>query len=108
MPSYRFKFYDPNSRSEKLGAAVLADDDEAVAFAQRVIRELIHGEQLYAECMVKITAKEREVASMPFASNAASRPCRQKGCYRRPNFSTVARSGTPKEAIPARATTPKR
>ena len=24
MPSYRFKFYDPNSRSEKLGSAVLA------------------------------------------------------------------------------------
>ena len=41
MPSYRFKFYDPNSRSAKLGAAVLADDDEAVAFAQRVMRELI-------------------------------------------------------------------
>jgi hypothetical protein len=73
MPSYRFKFYDPNSRSEKLGAAVLADDDEAVAFAQRVTRELIHGdEQLYATWMVKITAKEREVASMPFASNATA------------------------------------
>ena len=73
MPGYRFKFYDPNSRSEKLGAAVLADDDEAVAFAQRVTRELIHGdEQLYATWMVKITAKEREVASMPFASNATA------------------------------------
>jgi hypothetical protein len=71
MPSYRFKFYDPNSRSEKLGAAVLADDDEAVAFAQRVMRELIHSdEQAYATWMVKITGKEREVASMPFASNA--------------------------------------
>ncbi len=73
MPSYRFKFYDPNSRSEKLGAAVLADDDEAVAFAQRVMRELIHSdEQLYATWMVKITAKERKVASMPFASNATA------------------------------------
>jgi hypothetical protein len=73
MPSYRFKFYDPNSRSEKLGAAVLADDDEAVAFAQRVMRELIHSdEQLYATWMVNITAKEREVASMPFASNATA------------------------------------
>jgi hypothetical protein len=73
MPSYRFKFYDPNSRSEKLGAAVLADDDEAVAFAQRVMRELIHSdEQLYATWMVKITAKERKVASMPFMSDAAA------------------------------------
>ena len=38
MPSYRFKFYDPNSRSEKLGSAVLVDDEEAVGFAQRVVR----------------------------------------------------------------------
>jgi hypothetical protein len=36
---------DPDSRSEKLGAAVLADDDEAVAFAQRVMRELIHSDE---------------------------------------------------------------
>ena len=73
MPSYRFKFYDPNSRSEKLGAAVLADDDQAVAFAQRVMRELIHSdEKLYAAWMVKITAKERKVASMPFASDATA------------------------------------
>jgi hypothetical protein len=73
MPSYRFKFYDPNSRSEKLGAAVLADDDEAVAFAQRVIRELVHSdEQLYAGWMVKITTKERNVASIPFASHATA------------------------------------
>ena len=71
MPSYRFKFYDPNSRSEKLGAAVLADDDEAVAFAQRVMRELIHSdEQPYGTWIVTITAKEREVASMPFAATA--------------------------------------
>jgi len=41
MPSYRFKFYDPNSRSEKRGAAVLASDNEAAQFAHRVIRELI-------------------------------------------------------------------
>ena len=73
MPSYRFKFYDPNSRSEKLGAAVLADDDEAVAFAQRVMRELIHSdEQLYVTWVVKITAKERNIASMPFASDATA------------------------------------
>jgi hypothetical protein len=71
MPSYRFKFYDPNSRSEKLGAAVLADDNEAVAFAERVMRELIRSdEELYATWMTKITEKERTVASMPFASEA--------------------------------------
>src|SRR6267154_1446222 len=64
MPSYRFKFYDPNSRSEKLGAAVLADDNEAVAFAQRVMRELVRSDEtLYATWMTKITEKERTVAS---------------------------------------------
>ena len=72
MPSYRFKFYDPNSRSEKLGAAVLADDNEAVAFAQRVIRELKHSDKLYAAWMVNITEKGRTVASMPFASDATA------------------------------------
>jgi hypothetical protein len=72
MPSYRFKFYDPNSRSEKFGAAVLADDAEAVAFAQRVVRELVRSdEELYATWIVKITEKERTVASMPFATDAA-------------------------------------
>jgi len=58
MPSYRFKFYDPNSRSEKLGAAVLADDDEALSFAKRVVRELIHSdEKLYATWKVELTAR---------------------------------------------------
>jgi len=68
MPSYRFKFYDPNSRSEKLGAAVLADDDEALSFAKRVVRELIHSdEKLYATWKVELTARGRKVADMPFA-----------------------------------------
>jgi hypothetical protein len=71
MPSYRFKFYDPISRSEKLGAAVLADDDDAVAFAQRVMRELIHtDDKLYAKWIVEITARERKVASKPFTYEA--------------------------------------
>jgi hypothetical protein len=72
MPGYWFKFYDPNSRSEKLGAAVLADDDEAVAFARRVIRELIGSDEKHATWRVEITARERKVASMPFASAATS------------------------------------
>jgi len=37
------------------------------------MRELIHSdEQLYATWMVKITAKERNIASMPFASDATA------------------------------------
>ena len=72
MPSYRFKSYDPNSRSEKLGAAVLADDDEAVAFARRVIRELIGSDEKHAAWRVEITVRERKVASMPFAFAATA------------------------------------
>jgi hypothetical protein len=72
MPGYRFEFYDPNSRSEKLGAAVLADDDEAVAFARRLIRELIGSDEKHATWRLEITARERKVASMPFASAATA------------------------------------
>jgi hypothetical protein len=71
MPSYRFKFFDPNSRSQKLGAAVLAGDDEAVAFAQRVIRELIRSdEKLHAAWKVEITARQRKVANIPFRAES--------------------------------------
>jgi hypothetical protein len=71
MPSYRFKFYDPNSRSEKRGAAVLASDNEAVGFAHRVIRQLIHDDKkLYAMWMVEITARDRKVATLPFVPEA--------------------------------------
>jgi hypothetical protein len=52
---------------------VLADDDEAVAFAQRIVRELIRSDQqLYATWIAKITEKECTVASMPFASDATA------------------------------------
>jgi len=71
MPSYRFKFYDPNSRSEKRGAAVLASDNEAAQLAHRVIRELIHDdEKLYTMWMVEITARDRKVATFSFVPEA--------------------------------------
>jgi hypothetical protein len=41
MPNYKFKVHD-QAGAEKLGAAVLADDDEALAFAKRVMAELLH------------------------------------------------------------------
>jgi len=66
--TYRFKFYDPNSRSEKLGAAVLADDDEALGFAQRVIRELAHSDAIYATGTIEITTGKRTVACIAFES----------------------------------------
>ena len=56
---------------KKLGAAVLSDDDEAVAFAKLVIRELINRDaKLYATWTMEVTAGRRSVASVPFESAA--------------------------------------
>jgi hypothetical protein len=63
--------HDSVTGAEKLGAAVLADDDEAVAFAKRVIRELIQRDaKLYATWTMEVTAGRRSVASVPFESDA--------------------------------------
>ena len=71
MPNYRFKLHDIRTGSEKLGAAVLTDDDEALAFAKRVIRELIHSDaKLYTTWTMEVTAGNRSVASVPFESDA--------------------------------------
>jgi hypothetical protein len=68
VPNYRFKAHDIRTGSEKLGAAVLADDDEALAFAKRVIRELIHSDaKLYTTWTMEVAGK-RTVASVPFES----------------------------------------
>jgi hypothetical protein len=69
MPNYRFKAHGIPTESEKSGAAVLADDDEALAFAKRVIRELIHSDaKLYSAWTMEVTAGARNVASVPFES----------------------------------------
>jgi hypothetical protein len=48
---------------------VLADDEEALVFAKRVIRELIHSDaKLYATWTMEVTAGTRSVASVPFES----------------------------------------
>jgi hypothetical protein len=71
MPNYRFKAHHSVTGTKKLGAAVLADDDEALAFAKRVIRELIHRDaKLYATWTMDVTAGSRIVASIPFESDA--------------------------------------
>jgi hypothetical protein len=71
MPNYRFKAHDSVTGTEKRGAAVLADDDEALAFAKRVIRELIHRDaKLYATWKMEVAAGRRSVASIPFESDA--------------------------------------
>jgi hypothetical protein len=72
MPNYRFKALDSGTGSEQSGAAVLAEDDEAYAFAKRVIRELIHSDaKLYTNSWtMEITAGTRSVASVPFEPDA--------------------------------------
>jgi hypothetical protein len=72
MPSYKFKVHDVIG-SEKHGAAVLADDDEARGFAQRVIRELVRSDAIYASGTVEITTGKRNVDRITFetALNAA-------------------------------------
>ena len=68
MPNYKFKVHDVSSGSEKLGAAVLADDDEALGFAQRVIRELVQGDAIYATATMEVVTGKREVARIKFES----------------------------------------
>jgi hypothetical protein len=69
MPNYRFKAHGgPAGDEEKTGAAVLADDDDALAFANRVIRELMRqdSKRYTTSWMMEITAGTRSVASLPF------------------------------------------
>jgi hypothetical protein len=66
MPNYRFKAHDGNG-SEKLGAAVLTNDDEALAFAKRIIQEMMQGDvALYTTWAMDITAGKRNVGSILF------------------------------------------
>jgi hypothetical protein len=71
MPNYRFKAHDRPAGDEKSGAAVLADDDEALAFANRVIREMMRrdAERYTTSWTMEITAGARNVASVPFESD---------------------------------------
>jgi hypothetical protein len=71
MPAYKFRAHD-GAGSEKVGAAVLADDDEAVAFGKRVVAEMMRVDaELYFTWTMEITAGKREVASMSFEAAGA-------------------------------------
>jgi hypothetical protein len=49
-------------------AAVLADDDEALGFAQRVITELVRSYTIFATGTMEITTGKRIVAHITFES----------------------------------------
>jgi hypothetical protein len=73
MPNYRFKVHDMSTGSEKLGAAVLGDDEEALAFAQRMIRKLVQSDIIYSTGSVEITTGSRKVHQITFESGSVSR-----------------------------------
>jgi hypothetical protein len=73
MPNYRFKVHDMSTGSEKLGAAVLGDDEEALAFAQRMIRKLVQSDIIYCTGSREITTGKRTVHHITFESGSASR-----------------------------------
>ena len=68
MPNYKFKVYNVSAEFEKLGAAVLADDNEARGFAERVIRELARSNATYATGTMEITTGKRTIACIAFES----------------------------------------
>jgi hypothetical protein len=66
MLTYRFVLRnDGGRRVEGLGSMGLTDDDEALTFGKRVIRDLMLGDQRFAGWMMDITAGERPVGSIP-------------------------------------------
>jgi hypothetical protein len=66
MPHYKFRAHD-GAGAEKLGSAVLADDDEALAFGKRVIQEMMRSNAgLYASWKIEINEGGRNVASILF------------------------------------------
>jgi hypothetical protein len=67
MPIYHFTLYADATNSADLGYMPMADDADALAFARRIIRELMQrhsGE--YADSSMHITEGERPVGSIPF------------------------------------------
>jgi len=73
VPNYRFKVHDISTGSEKLGAAVLGDDDEALAFAQRMIRKLIQSDTIHTTGYLEIATGKRNVAHITFEPRSMSR-----------------------------------
>jgi hypothetical protein len=66
MPNYKFRAHD-GAGAEKVDSAVLADDDEALAFGKRVSQEMMRRDAgLYSSWTIEITTGRRHVASIVF------------------------------------------
>ena len=69
MPNYRYVLHDGAIQTETLGNIELSDDAEAVAFGQRVMREMKRPAS-YAGCAMKIMEGERTAGEVLFATSS--------------------------------------
>jgi hypothetical protein len=67
MPSYRYVLHEGATQTETLGTIELSDDAEAVAFGERVMRDMPHPAS-YAGCAMKIMEGERTAGEVLFAT----------------------------------------
>jgi hypothetical protein len=65
MPLYRFALRTTAPEPEYLGAIALRDDDEAVAFAEQVARDVASDLEREPGLAVTIIKSERTVGSIP-------------------------------------------
>jgi hypothetical protein len=71
MPHYQFSIHEAGAKSEKLGSDNLDNDAEALAFANRVIRDLMYGkDKRSAGWTMDIADGERAVSSILIRSES--------------------------------------
>jgi hypothetical protein len=67
MLTYRFAMHDNGAGIEDLGGMALDDDGDALAFAGRVIRDIMYkGAKKHAGWTMNITEDNRVVGTIPF------------------------------------------
>jgi len=66
MPYYNFVLYD-GKEMDALGAMALRGDPDALAFAERIIQDIICGQpERYSGWFVEVTNARRSVSRIPF------------------------------------------
>ena len=70
MPNYCYVLHDRAIQTETLGTIELSDDAEAVAFGERVMRDMTHPAS-YAGCAMQIMEGERTAGEVLFATAGA-------------------------------------
>jgi hypothetical protein len=70
MPTYLYVLHESATQTETLGTIELSDDAEAVAFGERVMRDMPHSAS-YAGCAMKIMEGERTAGEVLFETVGA-------------------------------------